>query len=76
MRVKYFVFLFEINVIFKSQLVVALGVNRHDTIHSCLVLEDCVLANMADIENMYLMVPITEKVWTVLGPDGRADAGK
>jgi hypothetical protein len=24
--------------------------------------------NMADIENAYLTAPITEKVWTVLGP--------
>jgi hypothetical protein len=23
---------------------------------------------MADIENVYLTAPITEKVWTVLGP--------
>jgi hypothetical protein len=24
--------------------------------------------NMADVENAYLTAPITEKVWTVLGP--------
>jgi hypothetical protein len=31
---------------------------------------------MADIENVYLTVPITEKVWTVLGPEFGNDAGK
>jgi hypothetical protein len=31
---------------------------------------------MADIENAYLTAPITEKVWTVLGPDFGDDAGK
>jgi hypothetical protein len=31
---------------------------------------------MADIENSYLMAPITEKVWTVLGPEFEDDAGK
>jgi hypothetical protein len=31
---------------------------------------------MADIENAYLTVPITEKVWTVLGPEFGDDAGK
>jgi hypothetical protein len=31
---------------------------------------------MADIENAYLTAPITEKVWTVLGPDFGNDAGK
>jgi hypothetical protein len=31
---------------------------------------------MADIENAYLTVPITEKVWTVLGPDFVYDSGK
>jgi hypothetical protein len=33
-------------------------------------------AKMADIENAYLASPITEKVWTVLGPEFRDDAGK
>jgi hypothetical protein len=32
--------------------------------------------NMADIENAYLTEPITEKVWTVLGPEFGDDAGK
>jgi hypothetical protein len=32
--------------------------------------------NMADIENAYLMAPITEKVWTVLGPEFGDDSGK
>jgi hypothetical protein len=32
--------------------------------------------NMADIENAYLTAPITEKVWTVLGPEFGDDAGK
>jgi hypothetical protein len=31
---------------------------------------------MADIENAYLMAPITENVWTVLGPEFGYDAGK
>jgi hypothetical protein len=31
---------------------------------------------MGDIENAYLMAPITDKVWTVLGPEFGADAGK
>jgi hypothetical protein len=31
---------------------------------------------MADIENAYLMAPITEKVWTRLGPEFGDDAGK
>jgi hypothetical protein len=31
---------------------------------------------MADIENAYLMAPITEKVWTVLGTEFGDDAGK
>jgi hypothetical protein len=31
---------------------------------------------MADIENAYLTALITEKVWTVLGPEFRDDAGK
>jgi nitric oxide synthase oxygenase domain/subunit len=31
---------------------------------------------MADIENAYLTAPITEKVWTVLGPESGDDAGK
>jgi hypothetical protein len=32
--------------------------------------------NMADIENSYLTAPITEKNWTVLGPEFGDDAGK
>jgi hypothetical protein len=31
---------------------------------------------MADIENAYLTAPITEKVWTVLGPEFGDEAGK
>jgi hypothetical protein len=31
---------------------------------------------MADIENAYLTAPITEKVWTVFGPEFGDDAGK
>jgi hypothetical protein len=31
---------------------------------------------MADIENDYLTAPLTEKVWTVLGPEFGDDAGK
>jgi hypothetical protein len=31
---------------------------------------------MAGIENAYLTTPITEKVWTVLGPEFGDDAGK
>jgi hypothetical protein len=31
---------------------------------------------MGDIENAYLTAPITEKVWTVLGPEFGDDAGK
>jgi hypothetical protein len=31
---------------------------------------------MADIENAYLTSPITDKVWTVLGPEFGDDAGK
>jgi hypothetical protein len=31
---------------------------------------------MADIENAYLTAPITEKVWTVIGPELGDDAGK
>jgi hypothetical protein len=31
---------------------------------------------MADIENAYLTSPITEKFWTVLGPEFGYDAGK
>jgi hypothetical protein len=31
---------------------------------------------MADIENAYLADPITEKVWTVIGPEFGDDAGK
>jgi hypothetical protein len=31
---------------------------------------------MADIENTYLTAPITEKVWTVLGPEFGDDTGK
>jgi hypothetical protein len=30
---------------------------------------------MADIENSYMTAPITEKVWTVLGPEFGDDAG-
>jgi hypothetical protein len=32
--------------------------------------------NMADIENAYLTAPISEKFWTVLGPEFGDDAGK
>jgi hypothetical protein len=32
--------------------------------------------NMADIDNAYLTAPITEKVWTVLGPEFGDDSGK
>jgi hypothetical protein len=32
--------------------------------------------NMADIENAYLTAPLTEKVWTVLGPEFGDDDGK
>jgi hypothetical protein len=31
---------------------------------------------MADIETAYLTAPITEKVWTLLGPEFGDDAGK
>jgi hypothetical protein len=31
---------------------------------------------MADIEKAYLTAPITEKVWTVIGPEFGDDAGK
>jgi hypothetical protein len=31
---------------------------------------------MADIENTYLTAPLTEKVWTVLGPEFGDDAWK
>jgi hypothetical protein len=31
---------------------------------------------MADIENAYLTAPLTEKVWTVLGPEFGDDSGK
>jgi hypothetical protein len=31
---------------------------------------------MADIENAYLTAPITEKVWTVLGPEFGDNSGK
>jgi hypothetical protein len=31
---------------------------------------------MGDIENAYVTSPITEKVWTVLGPEFGDDAGK
>jgi hypothetical protein len=31
---------------------------------------------MADIENAYLTAPLTEKIWTVLGPEFGDDAGK
>jgi hypothetical protein len=31
---------------------------------------------MADIENAYLTAPVTEKVWTVLGPEFGDDAEK
>jgi hypothetical protein len=31
---------------------------------------------MADIENAYLTAPITEKVWTLLGPEFGDDSGK
>jgi hypothetical protein len=31
---------------------------------------------MADIENAYLMAPITDKVWTVIGPEIGDDAVK
>jgi hypothetical protein len=31
---------------------------------------------MADIENAYPTAPITEKIWTVLGPEFGDDAGK
>jgi hypothetical protein len=31
---------------------------------------------MADIENAYLTAPITEKIWTVLGPEFGDEAGK
>ena len=29
-----------------------------------------------DVENSYITAPITEKVWTILGPEFDADAGK
>jgi hypothetical protein len=32
--------------------------------------------NMADIENAYLTAPITEKIWTGLGPEYEVDTGK
>jgi hypothetical protein len=31
---------------------------------------------MADIENVCLTAPITEKVWTVIGPEYGVDSGK
>jgi hypothetical protein len=31
---------------------------------------------MGDIDNAYLTAPITEKVWTVLGPEFGSDSGK
>jgi hypothetical protein len=31
---------------------------------------------MTDIQNAYLPSPLTEKVWTVLGPEFGDDAGK
>jgi hypothetical protein len=31
---------------------------------------------MADIENAYLTAPLTEKIWTVLGPEFGDEAGK
>jgi hypothetical protein len=31
---------------------------------------------MTDIENAYLTAPLTEKVWTVLGPEFGDDDGK
>jgi hypothetical protein len=34
-----------------------------------------VYVKMADIENAYLKAPLTEKVWTVLGPEFGDDAG-
>jgi hypothetical protein len=33
-------------------------------------------AMMGDIDNAYVSAPITEKVWTVLGPEFGDDAGK
>jgi hypothetical protein len=30
---------------------------------------------MVDIENVYMMALITEKLWTVLGPEFGVDAG-
>jgi hypothetical protein len=35
---------------------------------------NCLDIKMADTENAYLMAPLTEKVWTVLGPEFGDDA--
>jgi hypothetical protein len=37
---------------------------------------NCLDVKMSDIENAYLTAPITDNVWTVLGPEFGDDAGK
>ena len=32
--------------------------------------------NAGDVENAYITAPITEKVWTILGPEFGANEGK
>ena len=32
--------------------------------------------NVADIQNAYIMEPVTEKIWTVLGHEFGEDAGR
>ena len=32
--------------------------------------------NVADIQNEHIMVPVTENIWTVLGPEYGEDAGR
>jgi hypothetical protein len=54
------------------------SVVSRDSVRIALTLDDFNDLNekMAEIENAYLMAPITEKIWTVLGPYFGYDAGK
>jgi hypothetical protein len=50
----------------------------HETVHIALLMAalNDVNVKVGDILNAYITAPITEKVWTVLGPEFGTDAGK
>jgi hypothetical protein len=54
------------NVVSRGSLIIALTLASLNDLY----------VKMANIENAYLMAPITEKVWTVFGPEFGDDDGK